>query len=85
MFAFSRFSAPFSFLLKPSTSGDSLQSGSIPLVTDPPEHKPVPSPAEPDLMTFMDFPKHSQITTNQGIISATETRYPRLCKIVTIS
>ncbi|XP_056660441.1 DENN domain-containing protein 4C isoform X2 [Monodelphis domestica] len=61
-----------SFLLKPSTSGDSLQSGNIPLVTDPPEHKPVPSPAEPDLMTFMDFPKHSQIIT-EGIISATET------------
>ncbi|XP_072453146.1 DENN domain-containing protein 4C isoform X2 [Notamacropus eugenii] len=60
-----------SFLLKPSTSGDSLQSGSIPLVTDPPEHKPVPSPAEPDLMTFMDFPKHSQVIT-EGISSATE-------------
>ncbi|XP_074055992.1 DENN domain-containing protein 4C isoform X4 [Macrotis lagotis] len=60
-----------SFLLKPSTSGDSLQSGSIPLMTDPPEHKPVSSPAEPDLMTFMDFPKNSQIIT-EGPSSATE-------------
>ncbi|XP_051853398.1 DENN domain-containing protein 4C [Antechinus flavipes] len=60
-----------SFLLKPSTSGDSLQSGSIPLVMDPPESKPVPSTAEPDLITFMDFPKDSQITA-EGIISATE-------------
>uniref|UniRef100_A0A7N4NT45 DENN domain containing 4C n=1 Tax=Sarcophilus harrisii TaxID=9305 RepID=A0A7N4NT45_SARHA len=60
-----------SFLLKPSTSGDSLQSGSIPLVMDPPEHKPVPSTAEPDLISFIDFPKHSQITA-EGISSATE-------------
>ncbi|XP_020822957.1 DENN domain-containing protein 4C isoform X2 [Phascolarctos cinereus] len=60
-----------SFLLKPSTSGDSLQSGSISLVTDPPEHKPVSSPAETDLMTFMDFPKHSQVVS-EGISSSAE-------------
>ncbi|XP_068944019.1 DENN domain-containing protein 4C isoform X2 [Petaurus breviceps papuanus] len=61
-----------SFLLKPSTSGDSLQSGSIPLVTDPLEHKPGPSSAEPDLMTFVDFSKHSQVIA-EGISPATES------------
>ncbi|XP_004838389.1 DENN domain-containing protein 4C [Heterocephalus glaber] len=49
-----------SFFLKPSTSGDSLQSASIPLADEPLEHKPVCSSAEPDLITFMDFPKQSE-------------------------
>uniref|UniRef100_A0A8C2QDK9 DENN domain containing 4C n=1 Tax=Cricetulus griseus TaxID=10029 RepID=A0A8C2QDK9_CRIGR len=49
-----------SFFLKPSTSGDSLQSGSIPSANEPSEHKPVSSSAEPDLISFMDFSKHSQ-------------------------
>ncbi|CAH6790513.1 Dennd4c [Phodopus roborovskii] len=49
-----------SFFLKPSTSGDSLQSGSIPSANDPSEHKPVSISAEPDLINFMDFSKHSQ-------------------------
>lgn len=54
-----------SFFLKPSTSGDSLQSGSIPVTSEPLEHKPVCSSAEPDLINFMDFPKHSQTITEE--------------------
>uniref|UniRef100_A0A452RE14 DENN domain containing 4C n=1 Tax=Ursus americanus TaxID=9643 RepID=A0A452RE14_URSAM len=54
-----------SFFLKPSTSGDSLQSGSIPLASEPSEHKPVSSSAEPDLINFMDFPKQSQTITEE--------------------
>ncbi|XP_011785802.1 PREDICTED: DENN domain-containing protein 4C [Colobus angolensis palliatus] len=54
-----------SFFLKPSTSGDSLQSGSIPLANESLEHKPVSSLAEPDLINFMDFPKHNQTITEE--------------------
>uniref|UniRef100_A0A2K6EFC9 DENN domain containing 4C n=1 Tax=Propithecus coquereli TaxID=379532 RepID=A0A2K6EFC9_PROCO len=54
-----------SFFLKPSTSGDSLQSGSIPLASESLEHKPVSSLAEPDLINFMDFPKHHQTVTEE--------------------
>nr|XP_045004620.1 DENN domain-containing protein 4C isoform X1 [Jaculus jaculus] len=49
-----------SFFLKPSTSGDSLQSGSIPLASEP-----VRTSAEPDLINFMDFSKHSQTITEE--------------------
>ncbi|XP_060465670.2 DENN domain-containing protein 4C isoform X4 [Panthera onca] len=54
-----------SFFLKPSTSGDSLQSGSIPLASEPSEHKPVSTSAEPDLINFMDFPKQNQTITEE--------------------
>uniref|UniRef100_A0A2K5QLM5 DENN domain containing 4C n=1 Tax=Cebus imitator TaxID=2715852 RepID=A0A2K5QLM5_CEBIM len=54
-----------SFFLKPSTSGDSLQSGSIPLANESLEHKPVSSLAEPDLINFMDLPKHNQTITEE--------------------
>ncbi|XP_045418514.1 DENN domain-containing protein 4C isoform X2 [Lemur catta] len=54
-----------SFFLKPSTSGDSLQSGSIPLAGESLEHKPVSSLPEPDLINFMDFPKHNQTVTEE--------------------
>lgn len=54
-----------SFFLKPTTSGDSLQSGSIPLANEPLEHKPISSSAEPDLINFMDFPKHNQTITEE--------------------
>ncbi|XP_068830182.1 DENN domain-containing protein 4C isoform X8 [Capricornis sumatraensis] len=54
-----------SFFLKPSTSGDSLQSGSIPLTSEPLEHKPISSSAEPDLINFMDLPKHNQTITEE--------------------
>ncbi|KAM9641928.1 DENN domain-containing protein 4C isoform 1-T2 [Trichechus inunguis] len=55
-----------SFFLKPSTSGDSLQSGSIPLATEPLEHKPVSSSAEPDLINFVDLPKNTQTITEEA-------------------
>lgn len=54
-----------SFFLKPSTSGDSLQSGSIPLASESSEYKPAPSSAEPDLISFMDFQKHNQTITEE--------------------
>ncbi|XP_006881342.1 PREDICTED: DENN domain-containing protein 4C [Elephantulus edwardii] len=54
-----------SFYLKPSTSGDSLQSGSIPLAAEPLEHKPVSSTGEPDLINFMDLPKHPHTITEE--------------------
>ncbi|DAA26964.1 TPA: DENN/MADD domain containing 4C-like [Bos taurus] len=53
------------FFLKPSTSGDSLQSGSIPLASEPLEHKPISSPAEPDLINLTDLPKHNQTITEE--------------------
>ncbi|EDL76018.1 rCG23015, isoform CRA_a [Rattus norvegicus] len=55
-----------SFFLKPSTSGDSLQSGSIPSANEPLEHKPVSSSAEPDLISFMDYSKHSETITEEA-------------------
>ncbi|XP_064346247.1 DENN domain-containing protein 4C isoform X4 [Camelus dromedarius] len=54
-----------SFFMKPSTSGDSLQSGSIPLTSEPLEQKPISSSAEPDLISFMEFPKHNQTITEE--------------------
>nr|XP_055157953.1 DENN domain-containing protein 4C isoform X2 [Nyctereutes procyonoides] len=54
-----------SFFLKPSTSGDSLQSGSIPLASEPSEHKPISSSAEPDLINFMDLPKQNETITEE--------------------
>ncbi|XP_021574539.1 DENN domain-containing protein 4C isoform X2 [Carlito syrichta] len=55
-----------SFFLKPSTSGDSFQSGSIPLANESLEHKPVSSLAEPDLINFMDFSKPNQTITEEA-------------------
>uniref|UniRef100_A0A8C0UUX3 DENN domain containing 4C n=1 Tax=Cyanistes caeruleus TaxID=156563 RepID=A0A8C0UUX3_CYACU len=43
-----------SFFLKQSTSGDSLQSGTLPLNTDPLEQKLLTSPAVADLISFSD-------------------------------
>uniref|UniRef100_A0A8C3V6J8 DENN domain containing 4C n=1 Tax=Catharus ustulatus TaxID=91951 RepID=A0A8C3V6J8_CATUS len=43
-----------SFFLKQSTSGDSLQSGTLPLTTDPLEQKLLTSPAVADLISFSD-------------------------------
>ncbi|KAM5330379.1 DENN domain-containing protein 4C isoform 1-T3 [Glossophaga mutica] len=62
---FKDFRGSASFLLKPSTSGDSLQSGSIPLASEPLEHKPVSGSADPDLINFMDFPKQNQTITEE--------------------
>ncbi|XP_020038007.2 DENN domain-containing protein 4C isoform X3 [Castor canadensis] len=55
-----------SFFLKPSTSGDSLQSGSLPSASEPSEHKPVCGSAEPDLINFMDFQKHNQVISEEA-------------------
>ncbi|KAM5183156.1 DENN domain-containing protein 4C isoform 4-T4 [Callospermophilus lateralis] len=54
-----------SFFLKPSTSGDSLQSGSLPLASEPLEHRPVCNSAEPELINFVDFPKPKQTITEE--------------------
>ncbi|KAM6183468.1 DENN domain-containing protein 4C isoform 3-T3 [Erethizon dorsatum] len=54
-----------SFFLKPSTSGDSLQSANIPLANEPLEHKPVCNSAESDLINFMEFPKHNETITEE--------------------
>ncbi|ELK29327.1 DENN domain-containing protein 4C [Myotis davidii] len=62
---FKDFRGSASFFLKPSTSGDSLQSGSIPLANEPLEHKPVSSSAEPELINLMDFRKHNQTITEE--------------------
>ncbi|NXG18862.1 DEN4C protein, partial [Grallaria varia] len=43
-----------SFFLKQSTSGDSLQSGTLPLTSDPLEQKLLSSPAVADLISFSD-------------------------------
>ncbi|NXF10321.1 DEN4C protein, partial [Smithornis capensis] len=43
-----------SFFLKQSTSGDSLQSGTLPLTMDPLEQKVLSSPAVADLISFSD-------------------------------
>lgn len=68
------YSVFFSFFLKPSTSGDSLQSGSIPLASEPLEHKSVSSSAEPDLVNLIDFRKHNQTITEETS-AAVESRY----------
>ncbi|XP_036116861.1 DENN domain-containing protein 4C isoform X1 [Molossus molossus] len=62
---FKDFRGSTSFFLKPSTSGDSLQSGGILLASEPLEHKPVSNSAEPDLINLMDFPKHNQTITEE--------------------
>ncbi|KFQ38307.1 DENN domain-containing protein 4C, partial [Mesitornis unicolor] len=48
-----------SFFLKQSTSGDSLQSGTLPLTTFSLEQKLLSSPAVADLISFSDHPQSS--------------------------
>ncbi|KAM6392121.1 DENN domain-containing protein 4C isoform 2-T2 [Rhynochetos jubatus] len=60
-----------SFFLKQSTSGDSLQSGSLPLTTDPLEQKLLSSPAVADLISFSDHPQ-SNHTIAEETSSAAE-------------
>ncbi|XP_019410346.1 PREDICTED: DENN domain-containing protein 4C isoform X4 [Crocodylus porosus] len=57
-----------SFFLKPSTSGDSLHSGNIPITTDPLELKPASSSAVADLISFSDHP-----SSNQTIVEETSS------------
>ncbi|NXG57528.1 DEN4C protein, partial [Hemiprocne comata] len=54
-----------SFFLKQSTSGDSLQSGTLPLTTDPLEQKLLSSPAVSDLISFSDHPQSSHIIAEE--------------------
>ncbi|XP_053910491.1 DENN domain-containing protein 4C isoform X2 [Cuculus canorus] len=62
-----------SFFLKQSTSGDSLQSGTLPLTTDPLEQKLLSSPAVADLISFSDHPQSSH-TIAEETSSAAEQR-----------
>uniref|UniRef100_A0A6I8NT92 DENN domain containing 4C n=1 Tax=Ornithorhynchus anatinus TaxID=9258 RepID=A0A6I8NT92_ORNAN len=57
---FKDFRGSASFFLKPSASGDSLHSGSVPLAVGPLEPKPLPAPADPDLTRSEDFTKRSR-------------------------
>uniref|UniRef100_A0A8C2V6Q2 DENN domain containing 4C n=2 Tax=Chinchilla lanigera TaxID=34839 RepID=A0A8C2V6Q2_CHILA len=54
-----------SFFLKPSSSGDSLQSASIPLADEPSEHTPVCESADSASIDLMEFPKHSETITEE--------------------
>ncbi|NXD14418.1 DEN4C protein, partial [Nothocercus nigrocapillus] len=77
-----------SFFLKQSTSGDSLQSGNIPLNTDPLEQKLLSSPAVADLISFSDHPQSSHTiveetstTAEQSDTAEEQSKSPRTMKI----
>ncbi|XP_074711125.1 DENN domain-containing protein 4C isoform X4 [Strix uralensis] len=55
-----------SFFLKQSTSGDSVQSGTLPLTTDPLEQKLLSSPAVADLISFSDHPQSSHTIAEES-------------------
>nr|XP_033775547.1 DENN domain-containing protein 4C isoform X2 [Geotrypetes seraphini] len=54
-----------SFFLKPSHSGDSVQSGNVPLTAGPSEGKSMASPAANDLISFCDPPENSATSTDK--------------------
>ncbi|NWW42538.1 DEN4C protein, partial [Pedionomus torquatus] len=60
-----------SFFLKQSTSGDSLQSGTLPLTADPLEQKLLSGQAVADLISFSDHPQSSH-TIAEETCSASE-------------
>ncbi|XP_030050069.1 DENN domain-containing protein 4C isoform X3 [Microcaecilia unicolor] len=62
-----------SFFLKPSHSGDSFQSGNIPLTADPSEGKSMPCPATNDLISFCDLPKTSATNTDKTCCAAEQS------------
>ncbi|XP_051499010.1 DENN domain-containing protein 4C isoform X3 [Apus apus] len=62
-----------SFFLKQSTSGDSLQSGTLPVTTDPLEQKLLSSPAVSDLISFSDHPQSSHIIAEETSSSAEQS------------
>ncbi|XP_009070031.1 PREDICTED: DENN domain-containing protein 4C [Acanthisitta chloris] len=73
-----------SFFLKQSTSGDSLQSSTLPLTTDPLEQKLLSSPAVADLISFSDHPQSSHTiaeettsTAEQSDVAEEQTEDPR--------
>ncbi|NWU95458.1 DEN4C protein, partial [Upupa epops] len=55
-----------SFYLKQSTSGDSLQSGTLPSATDPLEQKLLSSPAVTDLISFSDHPQSNHTIAEES-------------------
>uniref|UniRef100_A0A8D0F924 DENN domain containing 4C n=1 Tax=Strix occidentalis caurina TaxID=311401 RepID=A0A8D0F924_STROC len=55
-----------SFFLKQSTSGDSVQSGTLPLIMDPLEQKLLSSPAVADLISFSDHPQSSHTIAEES-------------------
>ncbi|XP_068858491.1 DENN domain-containing protein 4C isoform X3 [Aphelocoma coerulescens] len=72
-----------SFFLKQSTSGDSLQSGTLPLTTDPLEQKLLTSPAVADLISFSDHLQSSHTiaeetssAAEQGDVAEEQTADP---------
>ncbi|XP_075583267.1 DENN domain-containing protein 4C isoform X6 [Pelecanus crispus] len=62
-----------SFFLKQSTSGDSLQSGTLPLTTDPLEQKMLSSPAVADLISFSDHPQSSHTIAEETSSAAEQS------------
>ncbi|KAM6230749.1 DENN domain-containing protein 4C isoform 3-T3 [Porphyrio hochstetteri] len=62
-----------SFFLKQSTSGDSLQSGTLPLTTDPLEQKLLSSPAVADLISFSDHPPSSHTIAEETSSAAEQS------------
>ncbi|KFP16968.1 DENN domain-containing protein 4C [Egretta garzetta] len=76
-----------SFFLKQSTSGDSLQSGTLPLTTDPLEQKLLSSPAVADLISFSDHPQPSHTiaeetssAAEQSDVAEEQSKDPRTMK-----
>uniref|UniRef100_A0A8C4UW70 DENN domain containing 4C n=1 Tax=Falco tinnunculus TaxID=100819 RepID=A0A8C4UW70_FALTI len=61
-----------SFFLKQSTSGDSLQSGTLPLTTDPLEQK-LSSPAVADLISFSEHPQSSHTIAEETSSAAEQS------------
>ncbi|NWW24630.1 DEN4C protein, partial [Falcunculus frontatus] len=76
-----------SFFLKQSTSGDSLQSGMLPLTTDPLEQKLLTSPAVADLISFSDhlqashtIAEETSFAAEQGDVAEEQTTDPTTMK-----
>ncbi|NXP80471.1 DEN4C protein, partial [Ramphastos sulfuratus] len=76
-----------SFFLKQSTSGDSLQSGTLPITTDPVEQNLLSSPAVADLMSFSDDPQSSHTiaeetssAAEQSAVAEEQSKDPRTMK-----
>ncbi|NWU86964.1 DEN4C protein, partial [Onychorhynchus coronatus] len=62
-----------SFFLKQSTSGDSLQSGTLPLTMDPLEQKLLSSPAVADLISFSDHLQSSDTIAEETSSAAEQS------------
>ncbi|KAM6035720.1 DENN domain-containing protein 4C isoform 3-T3 [Theristicus caerulescens] len=62
-----------SFFLKQSTSGDSLQSGTLPSTMDPLEQKLLSSPAVADLISFSDHPQANHTIAEETCSAAEQS------------